>query len=195
MKKYQLVSPPFSMCFSDMSQLELREFYHWYISIIPQRIQVLAEAVKMTSGYENWEADFSPDSLEPLGRWFAQTLKTRPRTREEKEEIYAYAPDWFKHVRVGDETLTTQTLSLAFDMGMYVGQVFLTNHPRLKWFHELRRKDDINYGYPVIAGFMKGICFNPTQMLRVYARKLMHPENQSSLKDLYKIWTERYIPK
>ena len=193
MKKYRSALLSFSKSFRDMNQQELQALYNWYVSVIPKRIQVLTEAVKGTSGYESWEPDFSPDSLELLGRWFAHTIKTRNRTREEKKEIYANAPEWFKHVKVSDETLTTQTLSLAFDIGMYVGQVFLKNNPRLRWFHELRRKDDIHYGYPVIAGFIKEICFNPTHMLRVYARKLMDKENKSTLKDLYTIWIEKYM--
>jgi len=190
MRSYKIISPPFTQRFRDLKKSELKAYYDWYLSIIPERIKVLAEAVKSTAGYERWKPDFSPNSLDLLEKWFAKNIETRRYTKEEKENIYAHAPSWFKQVDINEKTLTARTLSIAFDMGMYVSQVFLRNHPTLKWSHELGRKDHIDYGHPVIAGFRKGLCFNPTHILQVHAYGLIRNQKKRTMKALYDVWIE-----
>jgi len=38
------------------------------------RLQELIKAVKTTKGYENWEADYNPESLKMLGKWFEENV-------------------------------------------------------------------------------------------------------------------------
>jgi hypothetical protein len=63
---YQMIQPPFTLVFHEMSKKELKEYNEWFHKIIPERIQILTSAIKSTPGYENWEPDCSPESLEPL---------------------------------------------------------------------------------------------------------------------------------
>jgi len=106
------------------------------------------------------------------------------------------APTWFRFVDIDEETVDDRTLSVAFDVGMYVGQVFLKNNPNLAWFHELRRGDDINFGHPVITGVSNGLCFNPTHMLRVHAHRLSRSRDnetkRKTMRDIYNTWREKF---
>ena len=81
--------------------------------------------------------NFTPESLNALGEWFATQIETRPRTQEEIDAFNAQTPFPIEHS--GTE-LTNRTFSLAMDIGMYLNQVFLRNHPSLKWDQPLGGK-------------------------------------------------------
>lgn len=190
MKKYKIISPPFTLEFRNMSKKELVDYYNWYMNSIPERINILIKYVKSTPGYENWEPDYTPHSLNLSGKWFAEQVETRKRTYEEKEEIYSQGPEWFKTVDISDDELTNKTFSLAIDIGMYVSQVFLKNNPSLGWKHIIKgRKDFIDYGQPVLEGFEFDVYFNPVDMMVTLAYSL---EDKSSgpdgLREIYDIW-------
>jgi hypothetical protein len=72
---------------------------------------------------------------------------------------------------IGTRRLTDKTKSLATDVGMYVSQVFLRNHPSLKWEQPLGSKNYVDYGQPVVGGFgekRKG-QFNPVGIMLAHA--------------------------
>jgi hypothetical protein len=75
-----------------MSKKDLRAYFEWFLAIIPERIKELTSAVKSTLGFEDWEPDFSPASLNLLGEWFASQVETRPRTPEEIDGFNAQSP-------------------------------------------------------------------------------------------------------
>jgi hypothetical protein len=202
MKNYKIISPPFTLNFKRMSPKELKAYYEWYLSLLPERINMLSNTVQSTSRYEKWAADLSPASLDTLGKWFSENIRTRKRSGAEKEERYSHSPAWFRKVDIGDFELTNQTFSLAIDIGMYLSQVFVKNIVGLKWLHAVKaRKDDVHYGQPVIAGFGH-LYFNPVHMLVTLAYGLQDNTYDSrGLRELYEIWkklatesVERIIP-
>jgi hypothetical protein len=178
MCEYSIIAPPFTLRFKEMSKEELVKYNAWYLAQIPRRIDILTKAVQCTSGYEDWHSDYSPKSLDKLGEWFASNVDIRERTKEEKQEIYAKAPDWFKNIEISDKDLTNKTFSLAIDIGMYLSQVFLKNISNLKWQHTVNgSKNWVDYGQPVIAGF-KNVVFNPTQTMVVLAYGLVKKQSK-----------------
>jgi hypothetical protein len=147
---YETVQPPFTLNFPEMSKKELKAYFRWFQEIMPERIAQLASAVKSSPGFETWQPDFSPNSLDALGDWFATQVETRPRTQEEIDAFNAQSP---YSIERSDRELTNRTFSLAVDIGMYLSQVFLQNHPSLKWDQPLGSKRFIDYGQPVLIGF------------------------------------------
>ncbi|MEH2500319.1 hypothetical protein V1294_006798 [Bradyrhizobium sp. AZCC 1678] len=68
-------------------------------------------------GYESWQSDQRPASLDLLGQWFVAQIAVRPRSENEIKNI----EDKTKlPIDVPGEELTDHTLSLAMDMGMYL---------------------------------------------------------------------------
>src|SRR5258707_224803 len=63
------------------------------------------------------------------------------RTQEENDGIptWVAAPRW---------ELTPRTFSLSADVGMYLCQVFVHNHPSLTWAQPMGSKRFIDYGHP-----------------------------------------------
>jgi hypothetical protein len=157
--EYSTIKPPFTLKFWDMSKKELREYFEWFQEMIPQRINILANAVKGTPGFEDWRPDYTPNSLNALGGWLAAQVETRPRTLEELADIAGQSPYPMDR---SDSELTNRTFSLAMDVGMYLSQVFLRNHTSLKWDQPFGSKKFINYGQPVlVGGFADNIPWNP----------------------------------
>jgi len=187
--EYKIIQPPFTLEFRTMSREVAKDYFDWFMEQIPIRIRILEQAVQSTGGYENWQADYAPESLERLGQWFYEHVETRKRTKEEKEEIYRKAPDWFRSVEVQNWELTNRTFSLAMDIGMYLSQVFERNLAGLKWEMVTKPKNDANYQQPVLVGTGKREL-NPVWILVVYAYSLAKGKRgPEGLKELYDIWT------
>ena len=160
--------PPFSL--DGLPVPELRAYYDWFIGEIPARIQELEANVQETKGYERWGADFSEESLDALGTWFVGQVSTRKLTREEVEEVKKNI-SFPVELPIDDWRLDLKTLSLCVDIGMYMGEVFRTNHPSVHWDIKLKgSRNYIDFGAPVLIGFGE-VPMNPLRIVEVVAIK------------------------
>jgi hypothetical protein len=155
---YNIIQPPFRMKFREMPKSELKAYFQWFLNVIPSRIAELANAVRESPDFEDWRPDYTPKSLEPLGSWLAKQVDTRPRMAEELQDI---AEGLSYPEEVSASQLTNRTISLAMDVGMYLSQVFLRNHPSLKWDQPFGSKRFIDYRQPVLMGFRGKVPFIP----------------------------------
>lgn len=182
---YVTIQPPFTLKFREMSKSELKKYFEWFRNILPQRLDGLTRVVRATPGFEEWEADFSPISLELLGAWFAAQVETRARTQGEIHEIENRSPF---SIEVPGYDLTNRTFSIAMDVAMYLSQIFLRSHPALRWDQPFGSKKFIDYGQPVLIGF-GAAPFNPVRMLVTLAYGIASKrENGKGLRELYDIW-------
>ena len=183
---YSIIHPPFTLSLREMPEREFRRYYQWFMDVLPERITVLASAIKETSGFESWLPDYTPASLDTLGQWFSSQIETRSRTQKEIqkiEECFGFPID------VATEELTERTLSLAMDIGMYLSQVFLKNNPSLKWSQPLDDKKFVFYGQPVLTGFGK-VELNPVDVMVVLARGLAdQTKTGNQLRELFDVWS------
>lgn len=161
MDVYELIDPPFSLQFRDMTRRQLREYAHWFHESTPARVAQLGRAVSATSGYELWQPDYSPASLVDLSTWFDCEVELRPRTDEELRSIRGAISI---PIHVSEHELTDRTISLSMDIGMYFGQVVLRNVPGTEWTQRFTAKTSIDYGQPVIIG-LGVVPLNPVQTM------------------------------
>jgi len=162
------------------------------MEILPARIDELANAVRDTPGYETWQPDKTPGSLDALGEWFASQVGKRPRTEEELRELDEQVNGGRRFaIEISKEELTNKTYSLAMDIGMYLSQVFLQNHSSLRWTQVFGNKKFIEYGQPVLADFDND-QFNPVRIMVVLARGLADKTRDGRrLRELYDIWRKK----
>jgi hypothetical protein len=187
---YEIIQPPFTLKFREMSRKELDDYFQWFLSMIPDRIAELAKAVQTTPGFEEWQPDRTPASLDSLGEWLYRHVESRPRTDEEIQEIALRSS-----FPIGDpgEELTNRTFSLAVDTGIYLSQVFLNNHPSLRWSQEFGDKQFVDYGQPVLAGFRPS-PFNPVRMMVTLAYGLVRKSKDGRrLRGLYDYWIKNIV--
>jgi hypothetical protein len=188
---YTVIHPPFTLKFREMPKKELRRYYEWFMDVLPLRVNELANAVKQTPGFEAWESDCTPTSLDRLGEWFASQVETRNRTQSEFQTIQNRQ---IFQIDVPSEELTNRTFSLAMDIGMYFSQVLLKNHPSLKWEQPLKNKKFIDYGQPVLVKFSPG-PFNPAGMMVTFAYGLISKKKTGEgLRNIYNIWSKLVQP-
>ena len=74
---------------------------------------------------------------------------------------------------------------------MYLNQVFLKNHPSLKWDQPFGGKRFVDYGQPVLAGFWDGkVPFNAVSTVVTVAYGLQRQScTGARLREIYDIWS------
>ena len=169
-----------------MSKEELKEYYKWFMTVMPNRIAQLEKIINATHKYEEWRADYTKESLCDLGNWFKEEVKTRERTVEELEKIEA---SLIFPIEINKEELTNKTFSLVIDIGMYFGQVMLHTVPETQWIHILKGSSKhIDYGQPVVRGIGK-LAFNPVQIMLTAAYGIASKTpGKGNLLEIYNIW-------
>jgi hypothetical protein len=184
---YKLIEPPFqSLKFEKMSKKELKDYARWFHEVLPRRVEVLAEAVRQSPGFEQWTPSLAPDSLASLGPWFKAQVNVRQRTPEELNALPAHIRDWAK------DELTDRTISVAMDVGMYLSQVFLANKPTLQWDQIFGSNKFIDYGQPVLTGLGNNVPFNPVRMMITMAYGLADKtKGSNALRQLYDYWISK----
>ena len=184
---YEIIQPPVTLQFQEMTKKELKNYFQWYMYILPERIEELTSAVNQTAGFEGWQPDLTPSSLDLLGEWFASNVERRFRTEKEKQEM---KEKLISPIEISDYELTEQTISISMDIGMYVSQVFLKNNPSLKWEQPFGSKNNIDYGQPAIAKFIYGF-FNPTHIMITLAYGISKKNKTGSrLREIYNHWSK-----
>lgn len=186
--RYTTIQPPFTLKFREMSRQELKEYFRWFLDVSPVRIRELTKALRETSGFEGWQADETPLSLDRLGEWFATQVEARVRTDDERMEIAGRSN---YPIEVPSEELTSRTFSLAMDVGMYLGRVLVRNHPSLQWDLPLGDKKFVDYGQPVLVGF-GAVPMNPVRLVVTLAYGLLsNKQSGKRLREIYDYWSRQ----
>jgi len=184
---YNIIQPPFTLKFQEMSKTELKAYFQWFLDTIPVRIRELSEVIRQTPGFSAWDPDCSPASLDLLGGWFSTQFATRPRTNEEIRELGAKSSF---PIPISGNELENRTFSLAMDIGMYLSQVFLKQYPSLHWEQPFGNKKFVDYGQPVLVPF-KPAPFNPVRMMVTLAYGLStKTKSGEKLREIYEIWSQ-----
>jgi hypothetical protein len=188
---YEIIQPPYTLKFREMSKTELKGYFRWFLDAIPERLDELANTVRQTIGFETWQPDCTPPSLDMLGEWLATQVETHERTEEELKEIKSRSPC---PIVVSERELTNRTFSLAMDTGVYLSQVFLRNHPLLRWSQEFGSKTYVDYGQPVLIEFDPS-PLNPVRMLVTQAYGLVSKDRAGKdLRKVYDYWSKQVRP-
>jgi hypothetical protein len=189
MKKYELIHPPCSLNFEELTKEQAREYFNWYLEKIPIRVQILANYVSSFPEYTQWKTDFLPNSLAPLGTWFVSQVTTRQRSDEEIQRIYSKAPAWFSGITIPREDLSVLAVSISMDIGMYVGQIMLNAFSDLSWKLITKSKNHVDFQQPVLSGKGK-LHFNPFRIMLTYAYGIIDgTQGSDRLRELYDIWS------
>lgn len=196
-KNYKIINLTLEKRIHETTEKEAKEFFEWFIKIIPERLEILKKALKY-DGYNQRKMDFSPGSLGYIGDFFAKHVHTRPLTKAEIEEFkknywvtirkQGYDIPLSKIIKIPKETFTDETLSLCWDVGIYFAKVFEKNIKGLKWDFVRKPKNNVYYHLPVLVGFGQNE-FSPKDIMEVVAAKIIKGKDVSQeLKRLYEVW-------
>lgn len=186
---YPIIQPPFTLQFDEMSKEELQQYFTWFMNAIPPRVQILQNEVTQSPNFASWRADRSPSSLDSLGHWFASQVTARSRTPEDMAELKLGGRQFSE--AAPNQELTNRTFSIAFDVGLYLSEVFRANCPSLRWEQPLKTKKFVDYGQPVLVDFEFG-CFNPVRLMVTLAYGFLDGSRKPArLRELFDLWSSK----
>jgi hypothetical protein len=185
---YQVIQPPFSLKFNEMTKDDVRQYFHWFMGIMPERLETLGRAVRDTPGYQDQVLDGSPQSLIALGAWFEFCVEARSRTKAELAEVQSRS----KHpMGIVETELTDRTFSIAFDVAIYFVKAMVQAHPHLKWEQPLKDKRFIDYGQPVLVG-LGPVPLNPVRLMINLAYGFASKSTPAGrLAEIFDIWSAK----
>jgi hypothetical protein len=183
---YEPVALPFTLDFASKTRSELAAYADWFVRGIERRVTVLETSVGSTRGYEGWAANASPDSLDSLGSWLVGVLEARQRSAEEIATVRAGLKF---DVNIPKQELSPRSLSVCFDVGVYLGGVVLRNVPNVKWTQLTKDRRNVDYGQMVLRG-PGPVPFNPVRIVMVLADKIIEGRDESAeLRRLFEYWS------
>ncbi len=190
MTSYSEIHFPFTSALREMTRIELRGYFDWFVGQVPIRITALAGAVKSTSNCEQWKPDLSPGSLDALHVWFGSQANMLPLSANEtlvlRESLAFPTP-------VPTSTLSRHTLSLVADIGMYLGSTLIKNNEVLRWDQDLKSKRYADYGHVLVCGTGK-VPLNPLRIVQTIAYSLCERSaDTKTLGDMYEWWSTRLL--
>jgi len=151
---YSLLDPPDVKRYDDMTRTEAKKHLEWYLSQIPERLELLKDAFEFTGGGAKEKLDYSVESLRIMWEWFIPQVTTEPKTTAELEKEAKILPGGKSR---NLERLSIGTLAIAMDIAIYLAEVFIRTCKNVNWgLAKSRSKNYINYNRPVLLGFMAG---------------------------------------
>ncbi|MBF6028401.1 hypothetical protein ICY20_11670 [Pseudomonas sp. P115] len=163
---------PVTSAFASATPNELKVFFDAFMLNKPYCLDELIQVVWKTSGYERWSADFSPESLEPLGEWFAAQICERAQSSP------------------AVETGFEEVASLAVATGMYYGEVAVRNNPSLGWHTLNGSKRQADYGQPVVSS-AGNLPTNPVRVAQAFASGIADGSKAAGrLRETYDYWMQ-----
>ena len=156
------------------SKEEAQEFYSWFIRIKTERLSILASEVQKI--YPKWELDFTRNSLIKLYEWFKKKVAYRKMTSQESEQFktqLAKTPLFVGVLNIPESTFTDETVSICFDIGIYLGEVLIENCVGIKWTQKINSKNYIDYAQPIITTKVSKVPFNPRRVTESMAGSIL----------------------
>lgn len=179
--------------FFELTPKQAKEYFLWYMNEIPNRIALLWEYMKQEHP-ETEPFDYSPESLISLWEWYETKIEQVPMTAKEIEARVKIFPQHLEsEIRKNKNKFTDETLSLALDISIYLGEVVVKNHPHLRWNYRTRPKREFSVYRPVIDGLNDKMTFESSQVLFVLMLESTKEQNKNRLYNLYHHWENEYF--
>lgn len=181
---YPNYDPPFkSKPLFELTDEEAQTRFEWFIGQSESRRRLLIDCIQATSG-RGADCDYTPQSLVPLWRAISKFFEKRPMTPEEKEALLQDAPAAARQLNIEPYQLTTATLCLGLDIGLYVAEVFMRNYPQVGWM--LWKGKDRAFNKAALSGFKLPLI--PTDLVIGSMWKHFETPRETLLLEPYKVW-------
>lgn len=203
--EYEIAVPPFDRLIDEFTSKMAKDYFDWYMEMIPSRIQYLSEVHLRHTKNNGNKLDYSPESLIDLWDWFidiAEIEKTPSKNIKKLRKDLKGLPDSFvEHVvRENEDRFTLLTEYIIRDIGMYMGEVLVKTSDQLSWSYFTKPKNLMHVNTPLLKGFIDDsfdppfpLTFEPIHMVGVQASKIFDKEaSKMDLFNLFQLWN-KYI--
>jgi hypothetical protein len=88
-------------------------------------------------------------------------------------------------------TLTEESYSIAFDVGIYLAKTLIARHPSLTWTQDFKSRRNVDFGQPLLTSFGP-LQLNPIRVAVNIAQGLAHKRRPASrFREVYEEWSRR----
>lgn len=192
--EYPMMEPPFPVQdFKEMTKKEAQQNFDWFISQIPNRINLLKTMVEYTKYKSSERLDLSEESLIDIWSWFIPHVKTVQRSSEEMKNLLKGVPDGLHSSIIENQsyTLSKETKILVVDVAIYFAEVFTHSCPTIKWGFITKPKSFLHVNKPVLLGF-KYDELDPVQIVYNLTSRVSDGNKEiKQLQRLFHIWKEK----
>ena len=179
--------------FFELTPKQAKEYFKWYMAEIPHRLTLLWNRIQQDCP-ELEPFDYSPESLHFIWEWYEPKIQRVPMTAKEIEYEVRKFPKYLEsQIRKNTQKFTDETLSLALDISIYLGEVVVKNHPYLRWNYRTRPKRDFSVYRPVIDGLNCKMTLWPSQVLFVLMIESSKERDKNRVYDMYRYWENKYF--
>ena len=198
--KYDLLVPPLGLNFRSMTSKQAKKNFEWFMSIKQQRIEYLRMKCAGDLKISPECLDLRAESLIYIWRWFLKTALIEKTPQDEVEEMKV------KYAKFGDTWVSHEKFSVAThyiirDIGIYLGDVFISVNGVIEWNFITKPKNYVHVNKPLLIGFIDNRYtpafnrdFEPIASVHTQALKIIkETPNETDLYELCKKWIT-YIP-
>ena len=181
--------------FFELTPKRAKEYFLWFEQQISDRITLLWEYMKQERP-DSQPFDYSPESLLPLWEWYETKIKQVPMSKKEIEYEVSIKPKWMEeNVRKNTMKFTDESLSLALDISIYLGETVVKNYPNLHWGYFTRPRQEFFARRPVILGLNRRVnYFAPSQRVFVCMIESSKKQDKDRLYNLYRNCEDEFDP-
>ena len=157
---YRIFDPKINRPLHELSQVDAKVAFDWFIDNIPDRLREITELV----GIDGVELDFSEESLIKLHDWFFGIVA------EER--------------MLGNLTPSPELYSVCNDIGIYLSEFLIkAAKNNIKWLFFNKDVSGVSFQRPVISGFNvknKNYCIDFDYLLCQYSFRILKTGSKDS---------------
>lgn len=182
----EMILPFETVPFEEMQKKHAEQYFQWHMNTLEERICRLQEYIKETGA--TFILDRSPDSLILLWEWFEPRIGLSKKTDEElEEEINGCSERLRYHVLENPNKLSSETVTLAWDIAAYFGEVIIKSNSQIYWGYLSKPKKLDGVNRPRLLGFAGDMSVYTYGRVEVCIWKSIKTSDRMRLYDMYKI--------
>ena len=178
--RYEPLVPPINKPICTFTEDETKCFFDWYMQNIPNRIKYLAQQCRLPAYINSESYEWKTEHLLTIWKWFYKSvvIQCDPIT--------------------GKKKLSVMSEYMLRDIGMYMGEMFVSVFPNLHWGYYTQPKSDFFVNQPTIFGFVDytfeppfHFRFEPIHLVGVRGAKILRGKFvKTDLYDFFQYWAK-----
>ncbi|MFL9843550.1 hypothetical protein [Flavobacterium rhizosphaerae] len=174
---YNLIKLPrvFDKDVYSFDKSEAKEYFDWFKNVKNERLDILKIYVQLE--YPNWNLDYDRESLIDLYSWFAKNIYLKKINIEEVKRMKVQinkTPPFSNIINIPEYIFSENTVSICFDIGVYLGETLIRNCEGVKWGQKISSKNYIDYAYPLLISKNYKVPINPRRAAESLAHDILN---------------------
>lgn len=181
-----MIIPFVTVPFEEMKKKQAEQYYRWYVDTLDERVCRLQKHIMETGN--TLVLDKTPESLIGLWEWFEPRIELSQKTDLELEdEAKGFSERMRYHVMENSKKLSVETVTIAWDIAAYFGEVVIVNNPQIRWGYLSTPKKLNGVNRPRLFGFAGDMTVYVYGIIEVGIWKSLGRFDKMRLYDMYTV--------